>query len=157
MTPKFSLITAVAGAALAIAAPAWADSWAADRQQTPVTISPDAVDRAVAAKQRETAAMLDTRETALLRRSQPSSQVSPYPDVVDRAIAARPTTIYTPVVDDPIRHDPTTGVVCSPAGSPSTGTTIEWPQVGAGIGFGLLLALGLFVGVRLVHHRELAH
>jgi hypothetical protein len=101
--------------------------------------------------------MLDTREPALLRRSQPSSQVSPYPDVVDRAIAARQTSIYTPVVDDRFRLDPTTVVVSSPAVTPSTGTSIEWPQVGAGIGFGLLLALGLFVGVRLVHHRELAH
>ena len=39
----------------------------------------------------------------------------------------------------------------------SSGTEIEWPQIGVGFGIGLLLALGLGLTMRAVHIRPFAH
>jgi hypothetical protein len=67
---KISLTTAVAGAALVLAAPAaLGDSWAADRkEQASVMLSPDLGNRAAAARQRELPRML--RERALRAHAQ---------------------------------------------------------------------------------------
>ena len=45
MTPKLSFITAVVGAALVFAVPAFGDSWGADRTQETARVSPDLADR----------------------------------------------------------------------------------------------------------------
>ena len=65
MTPKISFITAVVGAALVFAVPAFGDSWGADRNQSTVRVSPDLVDRVDAARQQELSSMLDARERSL--------------------------------------------------------------------------------------------
>lgn len=38
-----------------------------------------------------------------------------------------------------------------------SGTDLEWPQLGAGLGLGLLLAVGSFLAVRLTRARRLFH
>ncbi len=151
MTPKFSLITAIAGAALVFAVPAaWGDSWFADQQQPSVRVSPDLVDRAVAARQHELSNMLDAREQALVAKSDQST-VSPldqrerafgakreaqltsgqYPDVIERAVTAR-GPIRTPVGDDRFRIDHSNVPV--PVSATSSGRELEWPQIGIGFG-----------------------
>ena len=39
----------------------------------------------------------------------------------------------------------------------SSGSEIGWPQVGIGFGIGIVLALGLFVGLRMSRTRQPAH
>jgi hypothetical protein len=39
----------------------------------------------------------------------------------------------------------------------SSGSEIEWPQIGIGFGIGLLLAVGVFVVLRMNRTRPLAH
>jgi hypothetical protein len=39
----------------------------------------------------------------------------------------------------------------------STGTEIEWPQVGIGFGIGLVLALGLYLAMRFTRIRQPVH
>ena len=69
MTPKISFITAIVGAALVFAVPAFGDSWGADRNQETVRVSPDLVDRAAAARQQELSSMLDARERSFAAKS----------------------------------------------------------------------------------------
>jgi hypothetical protein len=68
MTPKISLITAIVGAALVFAAPAFGDNWGTDRQDQAIVnaMAEDGFDRAVlAAKQNRLATMLNARERGL--------------------------------------------------------------------------------------------
>ena len=69
MTPKISFITAVVGAALVFAVPAFGDSWGADQDQATVHVSPDLVDRVDAS---ETARAVEhaRRPRAFLRREE---------------------------------------------------------------------------------------
>ncbi len=173
MTPRISLITAVAGAALVLAVPAaWGDNWAADRQQAAVHVSPDLVDRAVVAKQREQSSMLDARERALgvnqgngpvsaiearerslgaKLQAQLSGETTS--DVFTRAVEARGTS-PDPVRDDRFRLDATSG---SEPITITSGREIEWPQIGIGFGVGIVLMLGLYFALRGTRNRPLAH
>jgi len=137
--------------------------------------SPDLVDRAIAARQREQAAMLDARERALTQRDVTGEVVSSLdareqafgakrdaqlgsmrsPDVVQRAIDTHTRSIREPVVDDRFRIDPTNGPV--PLSVTTSGREVEWPQIGIGFGIGLLLAAGLYFALRLTRTRQLAH
>ena len=123
MTRTF-IVTAVALAALLVAPAAWAQE------------SPDAFERAVAAKQ-----------------AQQSTQGPP--DVFERAVAAR-NTAGRVLVFDSYRDDPQRTTTPAPVRS-DAGRDVEWPQVAAGFAIGLLLALGLVLGSRLVRVRPLAH
>ncbi len=79
MTPKISFVTAVVGAALVFAAPAFGDAWGTDRNQETVRVSPDLVDRAAAVRQRELWSMLDARERSLAAKSEATTIVAPDP------------------------------------------------------------------------------
>ena len=56
---------------------------------------------------------------------------------------------------DQVRLDPDN--VPSPAVSVSSGSEIEWPQLGIGFGFGILLVAGLWLAMRMTKVRGLAH
>jgi hypothetical protein len=135
--------------------------------------SPDLVDRALAARQREQAVMLDARERSASERPagtiissvdarersfgaklQAQLGTGSSPDVVQRAVDARGGSIIEPVRDDRFRIDPTSGP--SPV-SVTSGRDLEWPQLGVGFVVGLLLAMGLYLTVRLTRIRPLAH
>ena len=184
MTRTISLISAIAGLALVLAVPAFGqgqqDFWNYDESGNKVTntspglapqdlaslysgegsglqspiVSPDAVDRAVAAKQLQAAATV------------------PSPDVVERAVAARNTAGRNLVFDD---HRIGNGLTSTgrmlvfdnhriePSTSPSeigvtgSGRDIEWPQIGLAFGLGIVLMLGLVMVMRLAGNRPLAH
>jgi hypothetical protein len=127
MTPRISLITAVAAAALAVGVPAaFGDNWGADRQ---------------AGLSSDTVAMLDARERSMTEKS----NVQPANGTRDHFIANDNRFRVTPVSDEP------------PVSATGSGTDIEWPQIGLGAMFGIALALGLIVVVRTTRSRELAH
>ena len=44
-----------------------------------------------------------------------------------------------------------------PVAVTTSGSEIEWPQLGLGFGLGLLLAFGLVVSLRFAHVRQPAH
>jgi hypothetical protein len=137
MTPKISFITAVVGAALVFAVPAFGDSWGADRNQSTVHVSPDLVDRVDAARQQELSSMLDARERSL-------------------AVKSDATIVSTdPVRDDRFRLDPTS--IPTPAAAISSARDVEWLQIGIGFGGGILLAFGLFLATRTTRVRQPAH
>lgn len=179
MTPRISLITAVAAAALTVGAPAaFGDNWGADRRDgTAVVGSPDLPDRVAAARQKDLATMLDARERSLgTQRGDVSTPMlearerafgaklheqlsgAPMPDVIDRAVAARLVETARPYVGDGgdrFRIDPTSGPgTVAPIAS---GDEVGWPQIGFGVVLGILLALGLMFGLRTARRRELAH
>jgi hypothetical protein len=137
MTPKISFITAVVGAALVFAVPAFGDSWGGDRNQATVHVSPDLVDRVDAARQQELSSMLDARERSL-------------------AVKSDATIVSTdPVRDDRFRLDPSS--IPTPAATISSARDIEWLQIGIGFGGGVLLAFGLFLAMRTTRVRQPAH
>jgi hypothetical protein len=152
MTPKLSLITVVAGVALLLAAPAWG--------QSQPQRSPDAADAAVAnvGFNYLGADWAESRSSWSPNRS---------PDVIDRAIATAPSFNYvgstyadtgrpTQVIsgDDHVRLDPAdlpTYVTTT------SGREVEWPQIGVGLGLGMLLTLGVVLGMHFTRVRRLAH
>jgi hypothetical protein len=137
MTPKISFITAVVGAALVFAVPAFGDSWGADRNQPTVHVSPDVADRVDAARQQELSSMLDARERSFAAKSAATSIVS-----------------TDPVRDDRFRLDPSS--IPTPA-TISSARDVEWLQIGIGFGGGVLLAFGLFLAMRMTRAHQPAH
>jgi hypothetical protein len=151
MTHLKAIITATVAAALVLAVPAWADDWGRDGEQPAVRISPDLADRAEAALQRRNATVLDARERSFSTKRIDTSQVATNPDWFERAAAAA-------VRDDVAAI---TAASASPdvadESSARSGREVEWSQLGAGFGIGLLLALGAYAGVRIARSRPLAH
>ena len=135
MTPKIPFITAVVGAALVFAVPAFGDSWGADRNQATVHVSPDLVDRAVAARQQDLSSTLDAREQSFAAKSDATTSVAP-----------------VPVRDDRFRLDPAS--IPTPAATIGSAREIEWLQIGMGFGGGVLLAVGLFLAMRMTRVRQ---
>ena len=177
MTRMISTVLVSGFAALALSASAFAQSEPLKRGlgdfrqgQATVRVSPDLVDRAIVAEQNRLSAMLDAREKALGVSIQ--NRVEP----VDReralgtknelslssdfyadgfAQALRPDNSRPePVRDDRFRLDPnsTPSVTAT-----SSGTEIEWPQVGILFGVGIVLLLGLGLAMRAAHVRPFAH
>ena len=56
---------------------------------------------------------------------------------------------------DQVRLDPNNMSI--PAVSVSSGSEIEWPQLGIGFGLGILLVAGLWLAMRMTKGRPLAH
>ncbi len=138
MTVKISFITAIVGAALVLAVPAFGDSWGADRSQATVRISPDLVDRVATARQQELSSMLDARERSFTAKSEATRVVSP-----------------DPVRDDRFRLDPVS--IPSPAATIGSAHGTEWLQIGMGFGGGVLLVIGLLLAARMTRPRLPAH
>jgi hypothetical protein len=173
MTRTISFIIATVGTALLFAVPAYGDNWGADKAQ-PVTdnqsvrVSPDLGDRVIAAEQNRPSAMLDAREQSLQagigngkvsaiearERSLETKRVVTSADWFERAAATAIRDNPTPVVDDRFRIDPTGGQ--DPV-TVSSGREFELPQIGIGLGIGLVLAFGLFLLMRYTRGRPLAH
>jgi hypothetical protein len=173
MTRTISLITATVATALLFAVPAYADSWGADKAQPTndnqqIRVSPDLIDRALAAEQNRLETMLDARERSLeagigngkvsaleaRERSLETKRVVTSADWFERAAATAIRDNPTPVVDDRFRIDPTGGH--DPV-TVSSGREFELPQIGIGLGIGLALAFGLFLLMRYTRGRPLAH
>jgi hypothetical protein len=174
MTRTISLFTATVGAALLFAVPAMADNWGADLRSSSEVgyLNPDMSDRATAVRSQEQANMLNAREKALSVAVE--GRVDPI-EAHDRAMGTRlQTTLDSdfyadgfaqalqprepesgPVVDDRFHIDHTNVPV--QATPTSSGSEIEWPQIGVGFGIGLVLALGLYLAMRFTRIRPLAH
>jgi hypothetical protein len=144
MTPRISLITAVAAAALAVGVPAaFGDNWGADRQDGATVVgSPDLADRVIAARQKELATMLDARERSLGTQRADSDRGTGTSDHFN----ANDNRFRTTPVNEPIT-----------AAVTGSGDNIEWPQIGFGVAIGVLFALGLMLVLRTARSRELAH
>ncbi|HXG76296.1 MAG TPA: hypothetical protein VNJ53_06975 [Gaiellaceae bacterium] len=152
MTLKSLIISITAGAMLAVTGSAWGMSDASDRSQAAV---PDAVERAVAASQRnlgQVATSPDWFERAVAA-SQRQQGPATYRDAFERAALQGVTAGELPGHVD--RYESGLGRVPSPTAAPDR--DIEWPQIGAGFGIGILLAIGLVLGLRLANVRPLAH
>jgi hypothetical protein len=137
MTPKISFIAAVT-VALVFAVPAYGDSWGADQRQATVNVSPDLADRIAAVRQQDLSSMLDARERSFAAKS-----------------AATTVVGSDPVRDDRFQLDPSRTAI--PTATTSSPGDIEWLQIGLGFGFGVLLAVGLFLTFRMTRVRQPAH
>ena len=85
-----------------------------------------------------------------------TSNVSVYPDAFERALDNRISSLPTTIPGDHHNRFEALGTP-SPVSVSSSGSDVEWPQVGIGFGMGALLALGLVLTLRFVRARELAH
>jgi hypothetical protein len=188
MTPRITLITALAAAALVVAVPpAAADPWGADQQsqwQTALTVRSEGLNKihglgeyaGLRALELRSEALnmkyglgayatstssIDARERAL--GPERHLGATPVLDARERSFEVKqvPASVPTdtrPVVGDGgdrFRIDPTSTPVA--VGSIDSGREIEWPQVGFGVGLGVLFALGLMFALRTTRRRELAH
>jgi hypothetical protein len=134
---------------------------------------PDAVERAVAARMTEGRALVfDNHRSGNAERTGQQLDLTIAPDAFERAVAAKNTTGRSLVFDNHRigSQPPSTGRSLvfdshrvEPAVSPTqitvsgSGREIEWPQIGVGLGIGIALMLGLFLTLRLIHVRPLAH
>ncbi len=169
MTPKLSLITVVAGAALLLAAPAWGSAQPAvspdDTSVQSATAQQQALDAVKARSDAlnrqyglgEYAPVTEDRSEALNRRYGLGEYAPPAPDALERAVANRGTGSDGFLSgDDHVRLAPADLPTIVVATSPS-GREVEWPQIGVGFGIGLLLMLGLVFALRVTRVRPLAH
>jgi len=81
--------------------------------------------------------------------------VTPYPDWFERAANAATRDTRQIVVDDRFNLHPQE--VPTPVATTSSGREIDFPQLGIGLGIGVLLALGLYLAVRFTRVRPVAH
>ena len=138
MTPKISFFTAVVGAVLVFAVPAFGDAWGTDRNQETARVSPDLVDRAATVRQRELSNMLDARERSLAAKSEATTIVAPDP-IRDNRFRLAPATIPIAAV------------------TVDSGREVDWLQIAIGFGAGTLLAIALFLAMRATRVRQPAH
>lgn len=133
------------------------------------TVSPDAFERAVASSSTSMDA-LQARSEALNRHY--GLGVTAPQDAFERAVKASQgvSWIEAPgtrgeglnqtyggpasIVDSHDRIVPTSE---TPVSVSTSGREIDWPQLGIGFGVGLLMALGLFLAMRLARIRPVAH
>ena len=155
MTRTISLTAVLAVAALVLAVPALSSPDTDElisvglSQGVEPQFAPDAVERAVAAHQLgqiSTPRYSDSASTAIehaaLAREQSQREVPLRSDSADGALSVG----TTPEVTTPVTPTLTT-----------SRSEIEWPQIGFGLGLGLLLALGFWVAMRFVRIRPIAH
>jgi len=149
---RVALVAMVAGALTVLAPVAQADPGDAfmraleNRQSTPSFIgSPDAIDRAVAAKEASKVAAIDARERALSER--PSVGPSHGPDAFERALISHANGLHSQTVAMLDSRERSLGTRPLPAQSAETSASagFDWGDfgVGAGVGIGLALLLGL--------------
>ncbi len=156
MTRTISLTAVLAVAALVLAVPALSSPDTDElisvglSQGVEPQFAPDVVERAVAAHQlgqASTPTYSDSASTAIehaaLAREQSQREVALRSDSADGALSVG----TTPDVTIPVTPTLTT----------SSGSEIEWPQIGFGLGLGILLALGFWAAMRFVRIRPLAH
>ena len=134
MLRTITFVTAVLGFALAVPVASGQGQPVGSLQDHPI-VSPDAVDRAIAAKE----------------SLQPAGRSLVFDD--HRTDAAQPSTGRTLVFDNH-RLDANRPEQVSVT---SSGREIEWPEIGLGLGLGIALAFGLFLTVRYTRARPLAH
>jgi hypothetical protein len=177
MTRTITLITATVGAALLFAVPAWGaadpaprDEHAVDRERAlgtmnEYTLSSDFYADGFAqalgvsvqnggvseATPRDEHAVDRERAVGTMNGVTLSSDF--YADGFAQAVQSR-NSRPEPVGDDQLRPDPrnTPAVTAT-----SSGSEIEWTQIGIGFGIGLVLALGLYLAMRFTRIRPLAH
>jgi hypothetical protein len=93
------------------------------------------------------------RRTDAFDRTAPASPSSSYRDAGERVVQPGPS--HTGYVDANQRGvGPVSPIVVS---TPSSGSDLEWPQIGIGFGIGIALALGLLLMLRATRQRPLAH
>ena len=143
MTRTISLATVVLGTALLLAVQAMGQS------------QPDAFERTAAAQaQPAGATFADAFERAAAARQ---TTVAPFPsDAFERASVSGSGVVGSAGLSDHnARMEPVVG--SETVSISSSGRSIEWPQIGIGVGLGVLLALGLVLAARLAKVRTLAH
>ena len=176
MTRTISLITATVGAALLFAVPAWGDNWGTDRQDQAIVnaLAEDGFDDAVLPRSR-----INRRRCSTLasRRSASPSRIASSRSTLasehstaksagraelgllrrrirtgDSAPRRRGREPVSATIDSGSIRSDTPSVTTT-----SSGTDIEWPQVGIGFGIGIVLALGLVLAMRVTQIRPFAH
>jgi hypothetical protein len=167
MTPKISLIIGIAVTALAFGVPT-----ALAERQLVGSPEPDAVayfyanERATLAQSDSPARQGDSPATAAFyanERATLAQSDSPARQGDSPATAAFYANERATLVEqgssvgsrDHVRLDPNNAP--SPAVSVSSGSEIEWPQLGIGFGFGILLVAGLWLTMRMTKGRPVAH
>jgi hypothetical protein len=144
MIRTISLASAIAAAALAVGAPAFGQS-------------PDAFERAVEAQQSlQSSPIVSPDAVDRVRQAQLQLKSSPHvaPDAFERALITRTDAGRTLSFDD---WHATPSTVAAPVTPATSGTEVEWPQLGIGFGMGVALVLMLTLGLRVVRSRSLAH
>jgi hypothetical protein len=141
MTRKTSFITAL-GAALVLVPAAWGAP------------APDVVERAAAQQQQQrdfwnyqsgtkvtdTSPGLAARDVAELFATERSGPADPWLAQERRDLSAQARR-----------------AIAVPTAATGSDNEFEWLQIGIGLGAGILLAFGLFLGLRLINVRPLAH
>jgi hypothetical protein len=113
-------------------------------------------ERSFEAKAVEQTTPLDAREASFGAKRDAQLANVPGPDAFERAVTTHENSKPVIVVDDRFRLDPNTGGEPSPV-QVTNSRDIEWPQVGIGLGIGLLLMIGLYVALKATRQRPLAH
>ena len=113
-------------------------------------------ERSFESKTVEQTTPLDAREAAFGAKRDAQLANVPGPDAFERAVTTHERSKPVIVVDDRFRLDPNTPVEPGPV-QVTNSRDIEWPQVGIGLGIGVLLMIGLYMALKATRQRPLAH
>jgi hypothetical protein len=175
MTSRIALLIAVAAGALALAplvfaegrpvASAQSDAMAYFRANESATLQfgpvvhdhGDATQAKIVAKSLQTDVLRDhgdaTQAKLVARSTQPDAMA--YFRANESATLANDTTSFSTPSNDLVVSDQRG--LATPAVSASSGSSVEWAQLGIGFGLGVMLVAGLVLGARLAKRRVLAH
>ncbi len=118
----------------------------------------DARERSLDAKaQAVPSTPVDAREESFAAKREAQLTDAKGPDAFERAVIASTRETPPVVADDRFRLDPTTGGEQPRPVGITNSRDIEWPQVGIGLGIGVLLMIGLYFALKGTRHRPLAH
>ena len=155
-------IAAVVAVGLVVAAPAWGGSSSDDRPATSGFPAPSALERALQAKSdSHPATSAFTSSYALERALQANSESRPATSTfassyaLERALQANSEDALARALRIGAASLPQPTAEVRSAGATGGERVNRWPQVGIGLGVGLLLAFGAFVVVRFVRSRPL--
>ena len=150
MTPKIALIIGIAATALAFGVPTGLAERQHDSSATAAFYAQQSDSPAQRNDSSATAAFYAQQSDSPAQRNDSSATAAFYAN--ERATLVGQGS--GSVVSDHVRLDSNEA---SPTVSVSSGSEIEWSQLGIGFGLGILLIAGLWLAMRMTKGRPLAH
>lgn len=153
MTRTISLIIGIATVVLTVAVPTAFAEGRLGGSQEQQAVAPDWFERAAIAAQRNSQVYVDAADRVVQPQSLTALEARSIG--MNKKYGLGEFAVTDGYVDSHQRTAPPQAT--NPVATTTSGTEIDWPQVGVGFGIGIVLLLGLGLAMRAAHVRPFAH